>query len=106
MKYQKLITNGIKRLREKLGLKQEDFSEKINLTPQGLSNIERNRYQPKPETIDKICEVFNIHPVDLLMEYPDDMETKELILQINAVLQTLSKKDLKKACKIITALKD
>ncbi len=106
MDYKTLINNGIKRLRESTGLTQEKFAEKIGSSTKGISNIERNRYQPKPETIDKICEVFNIHPVDLLMEYPDDMETKELILQINAVLQTMSKKDLKKACKIITALKD
>ena len=53
MSYKELITNGIKRLR----------------TEQKL-NIEHNRYLPTAETIDKICEVFKIQPVELLLPEP------------------------------------
>lgn len=106
MKYQKLINRGIKRLRQKLALKQEQFAEKVGLSNQGLSNIERNKYQPTAETIDKICEVFNIHPVDLLMDCPEDSTKQELLIQINAILQTYSKENLEKVCKVLNILKN
>ena len=70
MSYQELITNGIKRLRTKNKLTQEQFAEKINMSVQGYRNIEHNRYLPTAETIDKICEVFNIQPVELLLPEP------------------------------------
>ena len=67
MKYQKLITDGIKRLRNKSKLTQEQFAEKINMSVQGYRNIEHNKYLPTAETIDKICDVFNISPLDLII---------------------------------------
>ncbi len=81
MGYQKLITNGIKRLRSKYKLTQEQFAEKICMSVQGYRNIEHNRYLPTAETIDKICKVFETSPVELLL--PDAQnnldEIKELI---------------------------
>ena len=49
---------------------QEQFAEKISMSVQGYRNIEHNRYLPTAETIDKICEVFNIQPVELLLPEP------------------------------------
>ena len=106
MQYQKLINNGIKKLRKNLNLTQEVFSEKIGMSVHGLSNIERNRYQPNPETIDKICEVFKIHPLDLLADYPEDLEKDEQLTQITAILKTYSKEELNKLYKILTVLKN
>ena len=105
MNYQKLINFGIKRLRERLNLKQEELAEKIGVTPQGVSNIERNKYQPTADTINKICEVFNIHPVELLTEYPEDMDTQDTIKQINAIMLNMSKDELDKLLKVLTVLK-
>ena len=99
MKYQKLINNGIKKLRTRLKLTQEDFSEKIGISVHGLSNLERNKYQPTAETIDLICKNFGIHPVDLLMDYPEDMEKGELLRQIDVILKTFPKEELQKYTK-------
>lgn len=81
MSYQELITNGIKRLRFKNKLTQEQFAEKINMSVQGYRNIEHNRYLPTGETIDKICESFKTTPVELLLPDPQNnlQEIKELI---------------------------
>ena len=81
MGYRELITNGIKRLRTANKLTQEQFAEKINMSVQGYRNIEHNRYLPTAETIDKICEVFNITPVELLLPDPQSnlLKIKELI---------------------------
>lgn len=102
MNYQKLINSNIKALRQKLGLTQEEFSEKIGISLQGLSNIERNRYQPTAETVDKICKTFEISPIELLILSSDANE--DLIKNINSVLQICSQKQLKKIYEIILIL--
>lgn len=81
MSYQKLISDGIKRLRSKQKLTQEQFSEKINMSVQGYRNIEHNKYLPTAETIDKICKVFNISPVELLLP-----ETKSDLAEIKKII--------------------
>ena len=80
MSYKKLITNGIKRLRTQSKLTQEQFAEKISMSVQGYRNIEHNRYLPTAETIDKICEVFNIQPVELLL--PDPQENLDRLREL------------------------
>lgn len=84
MSYQELITNGIKRLRVKNKLTQDQFSEKISMSVQGYRNIEHNRYLPTAETIDKICEVFNIQPVELLLPEPQ--------ANLNEILELINNK--------------
>ncbi len=81
MGYQELITGGIKRLRLTNKLTQEQFAEKISMSVQGYRNIEHNRYLPTAETIDKICDVFNISPIRLLLAEPQEnlTEIKNLI---------------------------
>lgn len=82
MSYQKLITDGIKRLRANCKLTQEQFAEKINMSVQGYRNIEHNKYLPTAETIDKICKEFKVAPIDLLL--PDEQnDLKELKSIIN-----------------------
>ena len=49
MNYQELITNGIRRIRFKLHLTQEQFAEKIDMSVQGYRNIENNRCQQQKQ---------------------------------------------------------
>ena len=102
MKYQKLINSNIKELRIKSGLTQEEFAEKIGMSIQGLSNIERNRYQPTSETIDKICKIFKITPLELLVTKSNADEN--LIKNINTLLLQCSKHKLKQIYNIILIL--
>ena len=88
MGYQKLINDNIKELRIKHGLTQEEFAEKIDISIQGLSNIERNKYQPNAETIDKICKNFKITPIELLLM--KNNANKDLLTNINYVLSQCS----------------
>lgn len=99
MNYQKLINSNIKELRQKNNLTQEEFAEKVNLSIQGLSNIERNRYQPTAETIDRICKTFNILPAELLMMKENTHD--DLISNIIVLLKQCSPKRLKKIYEII-----
>ncbi len=103
MKYQKLINANIKQLRIKNGLTQEEFAEKVGLSIQGLSNIERNRYQPTSETIDKICNYFKISPLELLLTASNANEN--LIKNINALLTQCSTQKLKQIYEILKIIK-
>lgn len=99
MKYQELLAKNIKNLRLKNNLTQENFAEKIGLSLNGVSNIERNRYQPTAETIDRICKAFNITPAELLL-VPSD-SNKEIIENIVALLSACPTKKLKKIYEMI-----
>lgn len=99
MKYQELLAKNIKNLRLKNNLTQENFAEKIGLSLNGVSNIERNRYQPTAETIDRICKAFNITPAELLL-VPND-SNKEIIENIVALLSACPTKKLKKIYEMI-----
>lgn len=89
MSYQEIINGGIKRLRLSHNLTQEQFAEKINMSVQGYRNLEHNKYQATAETVDKICKVFNISPVQLLLPEPQKDLTK-IIELINDKLCTCS----------------
>lgn len=102
MDYQTLINTNIRNLRLKHNMTQEEFAEKVGLSIQGLSNIERNRYQPTAQTIDNICKIFKIKPVELLIE-PCDKNT-EIINNIAFLLAKCPKGKLKKIYEIICLL--
>lgn len=94
MKYQELLNTNIKKLRQENNLTQEEFAEKIGISIQGLSNIERNRYQPTADTIDKICNAFKITPCELLLNPKKDNDI--IIQNIVFLLSECKKTKLKK----------
>lgn len=102
MNYQKLINFNIKELRLKHHLTQEEFAEKIGISIQGLSNIERNRYQPTAETIDRICSAFEITPAQLLITPLNTNE--EIIKNIVTLLSDCKPKKLRQIFDIITVI--
>lgn len=102
MGYQKLINMNIRELRLKNNLTQEEFAEKIGISIQGVSNIERNRYQPTADTIDKICSAFEITPAQLLVVSPKNNE--DIIKNIVTLLSNCKPKKLKQIYDIISIL--
>ena len=102
MNYQKLINENIKKLRLEHQMTQEEFAEKVGISMQGLSNIERNKYQPTADTIDKICEAFAISPTKLLLI--DTNNNYELIENIKSLLLQCSSKKLKQIYDIVKIL--
>ncbi len=102
MDYQALINDRIKNLRRSNNLTQEEFAEKIDISIQGLSNIERNRYQPTAETVDKICKAFKITPIELLSA--TEGENEDLIKEISILLSECSNSKLKKIYQVIKML--
>ncbi len=72
------IGQKIKEIRKKTGTTQEIFSEKINIEPSSLSNIENGKSYPSMQTVLKIMEEFNITPDDFFdFEYLTSAEDLE-----------------------------
>ncbi len=102
--YQKLINGNLKKLRKKLDLTQESFAEKANMSVEGYRNLEKNRYAPNPETIDKICMAFNITPFELLL--PDTNSGSSLLEEIQDKLMLCNNDSLRRISKMIDIIRE
>ena len=58
----------LKYLRESRHLSQAELAEKISLSPESISNIERGVHAPKFETIERLAEALAI-PVKSLFDF-------------------------------------
>ncbi|SCD21205.1 Transcriptional regulator [Proteiniphilum saccharofermentans] len=61
---------NVKRLREILGVKQEDLAERLHLTQQSVSKLE-NKEDLDNETLEKIANAMNI-PSDAIKNFTDE----------------------------------
>jgi len=55
----------LKDLRKQAGLTQEQLAEKVNITVESISNIERGIYSPKFSNLEKISEILEVEVKDL-----------------------------------------
>ena len=70
----------IKKLRAEKGLTQEQFSQKLNISRQAVSNWENNRNLPDIEMLFSIAEIFSVSLDELILgETPQNNMTKKLI---------------------------
>ncbi len=103
IKYKDLLAKSVKRLRARQELTQEKFAELIELSTDGVSNIENGKYAPKADTIDNICKAFNITPFDLLL--PEINQDKNWINEIVCKLKLADNDKLKRISQIIDLIK-
>ena len=88
----------IKRLRQKEGLTQEQFAEKVNVDRRTIARAEDGKHRPSAETMEMIAEAFSV-PVSYFFDssvYKPDVSKSALIFQINSQLNVLSKSNLRK----------
>lgn len=60
----------LKQLRRKSGLNQAQLAEKIDVTVETISNMERGIHGPKFDKLEKLAQVLNI-PAKTLLESED-----------------------------------
>ena len=60
------LGNNIQTIRKFRGMKQQELADKIGINMQSLSKIERGLNYPAYETLEKIMEVLNVTPNELL----------------------------------------
>lgn len=55
------MNDRIKKLRQALGLSQDEFGRRLGVTRGAVTNIELNKVDPKPLFVDLICREFNVN---------------------------------------------
>lgn len=54
------MNERIKKIRQALGLSQDDFGRRLGVTRGAITNIELNKVDPKPLFVELICREFNV----------------------------------------------
>ena len=67
------FSKNLKYYRIKENLRQEDLAEKVDLTDIYISDLERAKFSPSLETIEKIAIALNIE-ADLLIKENDNLQ--------------------------------
>lgn len=100
--YKNTLCTAIKLLRKKHNLSQEKFAEICDINADNLRNLEYCRHSPKPKTIDKICNAFNIDIIELLsLTLNESSEQEKIIISI----KTLREKQLTMLSDFIALMK-
>ena len=63
--YRAALGENIRRIRKRIKLTQDVFSEKIGIELPSWSNIENGKYYPSAENLEKILKVLNITPCEI-----------------------------------------
>ena len=64
----------IRRMRESTGMVRDEFSEKVGISTQFLTDIERGRTGPSLTTLCKICDILGVSTDSILRDYDSDLE--------------------------------
>lgn len=94
------VGGQVKRARERRGLTREQFAERIDQTPQFVSDLERGVSGISLETLRLICETLCVSSDSLL--FPHRQETDAA--QISFVFQTMTPEQLRMAEEIADSL--
>lgn len=62
----KEVANNIKQIRKNNGLTQKEFSLKIGLSRNYISDLEAGKYKPSLDVVMKICNVFKVTTSEIL----------------------------------------
>lgn len=54
------IGKAMRELREQAGISRAEMAKKLNILPQSVWKIEKNKSFPKPKTIEAFCEATGI----------------------------------------------
>ena len=83
------FSRNLKYYRIKENLRQEDLAEKVGLTDKYISDLERAKFSPSLETIEKLAYSLNISP-DLLLK--EDKNLKISVTRIDEKTGTRKRK--------------
>ena len=100
---QKLIGARLKSLRESKKLTQEKLSEKVDINPVHLSNIERGVANPSLALLIRIAKALEVELWELF-DYGHEVSTAELKKSISQLTKELDEEKLKSVVKVIRAL--
>ena len=86
MDIRKLLGCRIKELRKSKNITQEHLAELVNIDTVSLSNIERGKYYPTAENLNKILAVLDVEPAELF-NFQHLASHKELLEEMISVME-------------------
>lgn len=105
MNIKKLLGAKIKRLRAKNKLTQDQLAEKMGIATRTLCGIENGENFVKAETVEKLCEVFNITSFELFA-FDHIKPQEDLLEEIYQDIKSLnSREKIETVYKFLKALK-
>jgi len=96
-----LIGKRVASRRKQLELTQAELSEKTDLTPKYISNIETSHSIPSIESVMQLCVALDVPPNYLLFGITDQKEGSKLD-EINRLLSACKPQELDKVIEYIT----
>ncbi len=86
--YRAILGSNIRKIRKRVNMTQDVFSEKIGIEPSSLSNIENGKSFPSALTLINIQQQFGVRP-DEIFDFQALNQTKTLNEDILTKLDTL-----------------
>ncbi len=88
-----IFAQNIQRKRKTLGMTQEDLAERLDVSQQSMSRLERGVMAPKFERLSHIAGVLQCSVAELFMEDRESRNCNDFEDRLAKALQELSKED-------------
>ena len=99
----KRLGKRIQELRLKNNLKQAELDEKVNLASKSQSCIETGKNYPSADVVEKYANALNVDVAEIL-DIEHIKPSKELIEEMNTLLNNADEKDVVTAYRVLKSL--
>ena len=100
----KIFGYNIRRLRNTLGLTQEEFSLFVGIEFRTIANLETGRNIANSTNLQKLCDKLKVHPIEFFERIPNN-STESKRKEIESVINKTSKNEIDAIYKFLTAIK-
>lgn len=94
----------LKALRKRLGWSQEHFAERVGISTQYVSNIERGKENPTLDLLLRLAEALKVSPAEMFDFEAEGLERKSLQAGIRRLAETKDPERLRIALKVLRAI--
>ncbi len=101
----KLLGKRIREIRIAKKLTQEELSELTDIGASSISKIESGHFHPTDENLERIAKALKVEPYKLYM-FNHQKDTKELLQDIQTMLNKATDEEIKLAYKVLSGILD
>lgn len=94
----------IKVLRKQQGWSQEELAERVGISTQYVSNIERGKENPTLDLLLRLAEALRVVPVDIFDFEAEGLDRKAIQAEIRKVIETRDVERLRIALRVLRAI--
>ncbi len=99
-----LLGRRIKTLRNRLHLTQDELSEKMDISPKYLSNIERGKENPTLDTLVRLSQSLKVEIWELFLIEQENPDIRGLQKKIERLLQEAGSEQLRLVIKFLRSV--